>query len=514
MITDNKIKKILKLFFSFDPIILILLMSIGFFLRINGLKSNYSFWTDEASTARFSRGILETGFPKISRTNYKENTYFTTTYFTALSFKILGQTEFAARLPEVFFGTLVILIVYLLASESFNPVIGLGASLYTTFSYIQIAWSRQARGYVILEFFFLLSLLFIQRFLKKKDTLNLIGVLLSVILSCLTHPLGLILFPISTLCFLTAGREMPSYFIFSKKFFVLLLLVFSFLIYPLRDRLLPLLSQIMPRLRNGVNYVPYYHSLFWRQYSLFSFMSILGLFKLFLERRKLTFTLFFASMTVYFFSICFLLFVPFEKYSLVLFPLLFILTSYFLFEISSMFTKNHPYKEFLFLFLAGLIVLNGNKFTLEQNNFYTLNYDMKEIPEINYRKVYELIETKIKDLDRTSIAVVEYSKDIPAWYLGEGNVDFVIRNYVPHEIEKDPDTGAIFINTLKQFEKVYNTYPRGFIVLIEHNFRYYPEGLVSYVRRNLELEFREERADFSTDHNTWPIELYSWGFDK
>jgi hypothetical protein len=38
--------------------------------------------------------------------------------------------------------------------------------------------------------------------------------------------------------------------------------------------------------------------------------------------------------------------------------------------------------------------------------------------------------------------------------------------------------------------------------------------VVDFVRENLVLEKREERAAFSPDWNYWPVELYSWGFEK
>jgi len=67
---------------NFCEIVLILLLLIGFLYRIQGLERNYSFWVDEAATARFARGIIETGIPKISLTGHQEESYFVTHYLT------------------------------------------------------------------------------------------------------------------------------------------------------------------------------------------------------------------------------------------------------------------------------------------------------------------------------------------------------------------------------------------------------------------------------------------------
>ncbi len=164
----------------------------------------------------------------------------------------------------------------------------------------------------------------------------------------------------------------------------------------------------------------------------------------------------------------------------------------------------------MFFVLVGFILFNGNKFTLKPKLFYSLNFDMKEIPEIDYKGIYQVVKEKTADINKKDLAIVEIDADAPAWYLGEGINGFVPRFDARGSIDISRGYGQI--RSLDEFKKVQKEHRFGFINLIEHNFRFYPEGLVDYVRSNLKLEKKEQYASFSPDWNHWPVELYSWGF--
>ena len=498
---------------NYVEIILIFVIIFGFVYRINGLKANYSLWVDEASTTRFARGILETGVPKIALTGYKSGAYLTTYYLTAFSFFIFGQNEFAARFPAVIFGTFLIWLVYYVGRRIFNREIGLGAALLTAFSYIQIAWSRQARSYPILEVFFLSTLYLFYLFSKTKKLIYGLLFGLFLLLTIWTHTLGLILIPIILFYLLT--RKTGFKFLSKTNFLILfgcLLVVFIYFneFWP---KLKWLISEKLPLLLMGENFLSYYHSLFWRQYSLLTFLCFLGLISLWIKKEKEKFWFFLLSLGVYFLLASFFLHVPFEKYILPIFPMFFLIAVYGLWQISSLFFKDKKRMTLIFFLLIAFILFNGNKFSLKPRTFYSLNYDMREIPEIDYKGLYQSVAEKSKDKTAKEVAIIEIDADIPAWYLGEGNVDFIPRKDVGEKVV-NRDMGAVFIKSLDDFKKVYQDYHYGFVSLIEHNYRFYPDGFVDFVRNNLTLEKREEFAPFSPDWNRWPVELYSWGFDK
>jgi len=205
--------------------------------------------------------------------------------------------------------------------------------------------------------------------------------------------------------------------------------------------------------------------------------------------------------------------VPFEKYVLPIFPMFFLIAVYGLWQISGLFFKDKKRMTLIFFLLVAFILFNGNKFSLKPRTFYSLNYDMREIPEIDHQGIYQIVSEKSQDKDQKDIAIVDIDADVPAWYLGEGTADFIPRNDVREE-KYNKDTGGVYLKSINDFEEIYEKYPFGFLVLVEHNFRFYPEGLVDFARKNLSLEKREEFAPFSPDWNRWPVELYSWGFEK
>jgi len=505
--------KIKKVFLKYKlEFIALFLFLVGFIFRINGLWLNYSFWTDEASTARFARGVLETGLPKIPTTGYMENSYFITHYLTALSFKIFGINEFAGRMPEVIFGSFLILATYFFGKKLFNEFIGLGAAALITFSYIQIAWSRQARSYVILQFFYLLSLLNFYLFIKEKRRINLFLFILFAFLSVWTHTLGLIIFPFAGLYLFYKKNTLKN--LFKSKFFLVALFLFllflSFGTNFLSAVKIVFQDKILNFKMSGV-FISYYHSLFWRQYSLITFLMMIALVILWIKKEKDIVVFLFLFLATYMFSISFLVGVPFEKYSLPVFPIMFILASFSLWEISMRLMTKERKTIILFVFFILFIIANGNKFSLKPRRFYTLNFDMREIPEIDYKGVYQLIKGKSGgEIDE--VALVDISHDIPAWYLGENKNFFIPRKDVSIEKKVNINSGAIFIHNLEEFKELLADYSKGFVVLVEHNFRFYPKGFVDFVRENLKIEKKEEYAWFSPDWNRWTIELYSWGF--
>ena len=497
-----------KLKNKIDDLILLFAIFFGFIFRLYGLSKNYSFWVDEASTARFGRAVLEAGIPKIN--GYLLDAYYVTHYLTGVSFHFFGQNEFAARLPEVIFGTLLIYAIYFLGKNIFNSQVGTAAGLLTAFSYLQIAWSRQARGYVILECFFVFYLAFFYLAQKHKSRVSYkFMAAIFLLLAIFTHTLGLTLIIISAVFLLLKnGLKKIN---FKLIFFFVLLFSSILLFFPIGKSLYRyLIRECLPNLLTGRNFISYYHSLFWRNYPLLILMSAICFILLWQKKEKNILIFFSSVFIVYLFTVVFLLFVPFEKYVLVLFPMFLLISSYALYELTkSLFGEKRS--KYLFYLLIFFILINGNKFTLKPKLFYSLNFDMREIPEIDYKKYYQLVAGRAKTVGFEKMAVVDIDEDAPAWYLGENKNFFNPRNDVSGKI-KSNSVGAVFIHNLDEFENVYRDYRYGFVFLIEHNFRFYPQGLVEFVRKNMYLEGKDSFASFSPDWNYWPVELYSWGF--
>lgn len=135
----------------------------GLWIRVDGLSG----WTgtltvDEARLALASRGVLETGLPRMP-SGWMYTRGLLATYLTAPSLALLGENDFAARLPAVLAGVGLIPVAYLLGREVAGRPGGLFASAYVVGHPSLVVWSRQAWFYAVYLLVLAAALLFIMR---------------------------------------------------------------------------------------------------------------------------------------------------------------------------------------------------------------------------------------------------------------------------------------------------------------------------------------------------------------
>ena len=265
-------------------IILFFLLILGFYYRIYGLDNNYSFWTDENHVAIFVRAILERGQPALTN-GYSTGVYQWLQYWiSALSACIFGLNEFAIRLPSVFFGVLTILVIYLLGKEIFNRRVGLLSTFFITFMNIEILFSRQARPYQALQFFYLLGFYFIYRLTKEKifNWRYFLGFLGCSVFASLMHGLGLTIF-FSGFIYLLIFKA--SWFGKKWMFLGIFLLVLFGLIF--KVQIFSILSSI-----GRTNNLFYYRVFMTHNYLPFCFLSFVGGLFLFWQKEYQKLTMF------------------------------------------------------------------------------------------------------------------------------------------------------------------------------------------------------------------------------
>ena len=132
-------------------LVLVLILILAFRLRFYNLGSNppSPYW-EEAAIGYDAYSILKTGkdfhgnsWPLIafeSFGDYKPSFYF---YATVPSIAIFGLNTFAVRFPSLFFGSLTILLIYLLVKQFFkNSTVALGSALFLAISPWHIQFSR------------------------------------------------------------------------------------------------------------------------------------------------------------------------------------------------------------------------------------------------------------------------------------------------------------------------------------------------------------------------------------
>lgn len=523
-------------------IFLIILTIVGFWYRLQGLSANFSFWIDEASSAAFARAILERGKPVLA-TGYAANDYLLHFLLMAGSFKIFGLTEFAARLPSVIFGALTIPIVYLVGKRYAGERVGLVGAVLTTFSVLEITYSRQARAYQELQFFSLFALFAFLVILEAVDRQRLhfkhiFFFLVAFGLSALTHKFALLFLFEAVIYLILVRRDLLRRYVFllSRARLPLVLVGLAMTLFLLQyfnfykaikettfsfwvDKFGLTIQQYLEIV---FSHLKYYHSFFWRQYPHLSFLALLGLMVGILRKNQLVW-LFGIIFLVHFSFIVLRVFPQFARYAYLIFPLFLILAASFLSWLTDALVspKNPFFNRALLVFLVLFLIANGNKFTLLPKSYYSLNADMSEVPEPDFKSVYQVIKSRV-DLVKEKAVIIENRADAGIWYLGEGRVDYYLVGpnelepawYLKRGIERDPVTGALFLTNLGEFKDIVKNNKKGFVVLEVRALEYVnvDPGVIDYIRKNLKQEVRYEHVQ-GNNLSLWPIELYSWGIN-
>ena len=308
-------------------LMLAILLMVGFFYRINGLLANYSFWTDEEHVAIFARAILGKGKPILAN-GYSTGTYQWLQYWlSAISARIFGLNEFAIRFPSVIFGVLTILAVYLLGKKIFNRKVGLLSAFFVAFINIEILFSRQARPYQALQFFYLLGFYFIYR-LANENKFNwsyFLGFLGCGIFASLMHGLGLMVFFFGFVYLLIFKTSW-----FKKKLMLLGVFFFLFFGWIFRVPIFSVFSQI-----GKINNFFYYRVFLTHNYISLCLLAVLGSFLLFWRKNYRELLLFIIPLGVQTIIVSFFLGQPFTRYFYPVFPFIILLASYGIVDIGN-----------------------------------------------------------------------------------------------------------------------------------------------------------------------------------
>lgn len=122
----------------------------GGYLRLHNLGGQ-SFWLDEAFSVVHAQAILHHGYPLLS-TGQASWTYFPVHYLMAAGLAGHADLHTGARMASALAGTLLIPVFFWFnwRLTGSRPQALLAALLLAFLTY-EIAWSRQARGYVILQ---------------------------------------------------------------------------------------------------------------------------------------------------------------------------------------------------------------------------------------------------------------------------------------------------------------------------------------------------------------------------
>jgi acyl-CoA thioesterase-1 len=407
--------------------ILLLFMTLaGGYLRLNELNRQ-SFWIDEAFSAVHAKAILQNGIPLLS-TNHASWTYFPAHYLMAFGYAITGQLQAGTRLPSALAGTLLIPIFFWFNRRATGSLIqALVATFILTFLTYEIAWSRQARGYVLLQMCGVLTLgSLLQYRQERRRPLLWIGVL--VALGCpFIHPAGLLYLLISGLFLLPICKKAVEV---NYRLTWAYAAGLSFLVLALSYRTL---GRVMD------SFIGYEHSTYWQDYLRF-FFGIFGPALLWilpgaawaLDKERATLAPLLLATLAYLLLICFQTSLFHFRYVLPILPFLITLfTVGGAGTVTRLWTINRRWSRSLAGVLAVVFAgsLAGVKMNLRPHEQYVLGYTE---PQADWAAAYRWIELDAARRGKTpeQIHTISTFPVFHELYLGLGGTKY----FLPHTL--------------------------------------------------------------------------------
>ena len=497
-------------------ILLVIFMVFGGYLRLHGLSTNYSFWMDEDHVAVMVRQLNMQGVSYLFNFKSNSNLYQLGLYLIdSVSIRIFGFNELALRMPAVVFGILTIWAVYLLGRELFNRQTALVASFLTAFLQIQIVWSRQARPYQGLQLCYLLSAWLIYRMIKKtgNSKWNLIGFLVSGFIGASLHGLGALIIPIGLFILLLFGWR--RYW----KEIMVACLVTVILIILFRIDGLGMIKNI-----GSFNNLFYYRVFLTHNYLPLCIAAVIGAVAVLVTKKSQQLLLLCLFILPQIFVVTFILPQPFIRYIFIIMPFLYLLAGYGIIRtgeiLDTRYNKllsniqypisprvlrplisNIKYLVSLAVFIILIVSLVGsNKLTLTPREFYSLNNDMQEIPEVDWKAIYQVV--KDNGGGTKTIPLITNWGTTPQWYLGDEANLYLAR------IKEGERT----INTVVDLQKLISQYPSGIVVFDSWD-NHLPPEILHYCRDTMKLIYEIDRL-YPVQPRYWTVWVFRWGTTK
>jgi len=459
---------------------------------------------DEGYTINAVLSINETGSSILdSGQAYSCPTYcYPTSYIT----KIFGNNAFSFRLLSVLFGIIFIFVIFYVIRKIFNNKIALLSSFFVTFSYFEIAWSRQARWYTLFSVLFWLAIYFFYKLLydNKNKIKYLILTIIFTILSIITHGLGYLLPFIFFAWYLIDQIFIKKSFDWKKMAIgttAFIIGIFS-LIYVFH---IEIFTALMSKMHLYYE-LPYYLSFLLRNYWLFIILSLVAVSFIRLKYKKETWYFIFIFLS-YFLSLSFLTELVNYRYLFQVIPVLFILSSvaiiYLIDKLPKIWQKiSFPLIIILIFFtIGGGIIIPTNTYLLESDDPEALGvrpyYSYTPQPEWN--TAYEYIKTNKKVNDIIISSQPQFNKiflnQAGYWiqydYLGITGVNNLIRD------EKEYYVGAKIISNLADL-KLLDKNNHGYIIFdymaIDGKIT---QDIIEYIIKNMRPVFYKKTNSYS-----------------
>ena len=493
-------------------LILTIILSLGLWLRLKGIVTNHSFWSDEAFVSSFSRDIVtgKTSWIKgASMVGYQPLQIIV----TAFSFIFFSISEFSARLPMVLFGVLGILFAFLVAHKLSNWSGGLLAAFLMTFSQLNLAHATQAKPYVVLQTLLLIQIYLLIKFINSKKTLTLFMLFFTTCVAFFFHSLAVLFWvPLGITLIVTFFHNIKE--LIRKSLIMFCILLFAVLImyfFGVFKELFLLFKPYNGHFLFVYNNTMYLKNIFFRQYGILLIPAVLSFLLIDKKYRRLA-----AGLSSYVVALIFLW--NFRSYShnirylMTFFGLIFVFFGIFWGKIGEKANEKFRIKSFqlLPLLIIVLIYFSGYKIVRMPQTYYSPNLGLYgDVQNADYKTMFTWIEKKYgNDLDK--IAIFNDLIDTERFYLERSSNAYFIKGTIKPRIH--PINNIIIYGTLSDFLKQKARYKSG-ILIIEDWESFLPEDIKQYAKKNLRLEYRVEKMAVGEERDVWPLEVRSWGME-
>jgi len=490
----------------------------GFLFRIYNLGHD-PFWVDEVISVLAAHGLLQHGIPLLpSGELYPRD--ILSTYTIATGIHLFGDTEFAARLPSVIFGTLTISLTYFLGKKVAGNDVGLIAAFFITFSFFEITWSRQARMYQIYQFMFLLSITAYAYFKVDPKLRYAFLLLVGMIGAYFSHATWKILLPILLIDILFTTRIKNYTYNAFRYIIIVTAIIFVAAVILYEHPILP--SWVYGIFTKEVTEIAYwnYPSDFLKdRYTVLWWLAILGSFILPLKNWKngiiVVVSFWISLFTLSYYGEALGIGGWWPRYLYFIIPFFFLLSAVGIWAISSKIAESvidevsskkyinliniKYFKRGVILVAICILIIIVLTPAVPDIGLKLNGLSQLDEPQPNYRDAAQLIKTNVKKQD----IIISNRPQIVYYYLGRvdyrGNTEFVV--------EKDGRkidwyTGADIIENEQHLKRIIDDTQRGWIIFNPFMKLVGKE----WIERNLDLY---GKVPSTLDDQV--VYIYSWG---
>jgi hypothetical protein len=411
-------------------------------------------------------------------------------------------------LPSVLFGILIIPLLFFFVKRLSNKRVALITAFLVTFFVLEIAWSRQARMYQQLQFFYLLSLFLFYEFTQRKTIRYLILTIISTICTMLSHAFGFSLIIIFFVYLLIVNiGSLKKYFnmrvMFDLKTIIPILCGIALLV--IGEVVFGIFSNIWS---TRMNYFSDYTFYLKEILPIILYLAPVGAIIFFKKDNKASLLLILAAVIPFYF-ICFHVKLLGFRYLYFFIPIIFI---FFAFAINCLSTLIPWNKLRPVLSWVSVIILLGLMMFSQGFNFtpQPIYYLEPAAPQPDLKQAYQFINNNTKDGDiviDTWPAVGKYYLVNPPDYWLAFDIGGTGRNYAAKDDSKrEYHTNTLMINDLESLENVMADNPRGWLVIDGLSRYRLPPSTVKFIEQNL-----THYPQGSSRNIAGEVWVYGWG---